>query len=37
MSTDKYIYLSQELTVDYDMDPVHVAMHICNSTSFLML
>ena len=34
MSTDKYIYLSQELTVDHDMDPVHVAMYIRNSVSF---
>ena len=34
MSTDKYIYLSQELTVDHDMDPVHVTMYIRNSISF---
>ena len=36
MSTDKYVYLSQELTVDHDhdMDPVHVAMYIRNSISF---
>ena len=29
-----YIYLSQELTVDHDMDPVHVGMYIRNSISF---
>ena len=34
MSTDKYICHSQELTVDHDMDPVHVGMYIRNSISF---